>query len=109
MDLLVCYLALSGSCGRPSGPSRSDAGPPMVHCLMRGVGGLRTAPEILYTSEEAAMDMEIDRRAFIASLGGVAAVGAMGHEDRADALEEYMTEKLDVRLGSQFEQQVYPT
>jgi hypothetical protein len=56
------------------------------------------------------MNLEIDRRAFIASLGGVAAVGAMSHEDRADALEEYMTEELDKRLGHQFEQQqVYPT
>jgi hypothetical protein len=56
------------------------------------------------------MNLEIDRRSFIASLGGVAAVGAMSHEDRADALEEYMTEKLDERLGTQFDQQqVYPT
>ena len=30
--------------------------------------------------------MAIDRRAFIASLGGTAAVSAMSHEARADAL-----------------------
>jgi hypothetical protein len=39
--------------------------------------------------------MEIDRRAFIASLGGIAVVGAMEDEARADALEEYATGELD--------------
>ena len=39
--------------------------------------------------------MEIDRRAFFASLGGAAAVSAMDSEARADALEEYMSELLD--------------
>jgi hypothetical protein len=39
--------------------------------------------------------LEIDRRAFIASLGGAAAVAAMDHEARADALEHYAEEKLD--------------
>lgn len=33
------------------------------------------------------MDLPLDRRAFIASLGGAAVVGAMSHEARADALE----------------------
>ena len=41
------------------------------------------------------MPFEIDRRAFIASLGGAAAVGAMSHEARADALEDYSIEALD--------------
>lgn len=36
----------------------------------------------------------IDRRDFIAGLGGVAAVGAMSHEARADALEEFMNDQL---------------
>lgn len=36
----------------------------------------------------------IDRREFIAGLGGVAAVGAMSHEARADALEEFMNDQL---------------
>jgi hypothetical protein len=39
--------------------------------------------------------LEIDRRAFIASLGGAAAVAAMDHEARADALEHYAEETLD--------------
>lgn len=38
--------------------------------------------------------LEIDRRAFIASLGGAAAVSMMSHEARADALEAYMEEQL---------------
>jgi len=41
------------------------------------------------------MPFEIDRRAFIASLGGTAAVGLMGHEARADALEDYSIRTLD--------------
>jgi hypothetical protein len=39
--------------------------------------------------------MEIDRRAFIAGLGGAAAVDVMSDEARADALEEYMMRRLD--------------
>ena len=34
--------------------------------------------------------MEIDRRAFIASLGGTAAVSLMDSEAKADALEHWM-------------------
>ncbi len=41
------------------------------------------------------MPFEIDRRVFIASLGGAAAVGLMDHEARADALEDYSIKKLD--------------
>ena len=37
----------------------------------------------------------IDRRAFIASLGGAAAVEAMSSEAKADALEHYMIEQLE--------------
>lgn len=40
--------------------------------------------------------MEIDRRAFIASLGGAAAVNLMGDEAKADALEEYMMRELRI-------------
>ena len=45
--------------------------------------------------------MHVDRRRFIASVGGVAAVAGMAHEDRAEALEHYMTDRLDrqARLG----------
>ena len=39
--------------------------------------------------------MEVDRRAFLASLGGVGAVSAMSHEDKAEALEHYMEHLLD--------------
>lgn len=45
--------------------------------------------------------MEIDRRAFISSLGGATAVGLMTHEDRADALEHYMMDKLDEQLDGE--------
>lgn len=38
--------------------------------------------------------LNIDRRAFIASLGGAAAVSLMTHEARADALEHYLGERL---------------
>src|SRR5690606_9333050 len=38
--------------------------------------------------------LNIDRRQFIASLGGAAAVGLMSHEARADALEHYLEERL---------------
>lgn len=39
--------------------------------------------------------MELDRRKFIAALGGTAAVAAMSHEARADALEEALIAQLD--------------
>ena len=39
--------------------------------------------------------MEIDRRALIASLGGIAAVSLMSHEAKADALEDYTLQQLD--------------
>jgi hypothetical protein len=44
--------------------------------------------------------MEIDRRAFIASLGGAAAVALMSHEERADALEAYMEDQLDAEVAA---------
>ena len=45
--------------------------------------------------------LDLDRRAFIASLGGAAAVAAMGHEARADALEAYMEERLYAQAEGQ--------
>ena len=39
--------------------------------------------------------MEIDRRLFISSLGGVVAVKALSHEARAEALEAYMVQQLN--------------
>ena len=44
--------------------------------------------------------MEIDRRVFIASLGGAAAVAAMDSEAKADALEHYMEEQLDGQVAA---------
>ena len=45
--------------------------------------------------------MEIDRRAFIASLGGTTAVALMTSEQKADALEGYMEEQLDQAVAAQ--------
>jgi hypothetical protein len=46
--------------------------------------------------------MHVDRRKFFASVGGAAAVAALSHEDRAEALEHYMADQLDatVKLGA---------
>jgi len=54
--------------------------------------------------------MEIDRRAFIASLGGAAVVGAMDHETRADALEDHAVEELNAAVGqAQATDERFPT
>jgi hypothetical protein len=45
------------------------------------------------------MPIEIDRRAFIASLGGAAAISLMDHEARADALEAYSEQQLDAAVA----------
>jgi hypothetical protein len=47
------------------------------------------------------MPLEVDRRAFIASLGGAAVVNLMSHEQRADALEDYSIRKLDEAVAYQ--------
>ena len=52
--------------------------------------------------------MEVDRRAFIASLGGAAAVSLMDHEAKAEALEHYMEEKLDEMVAAQ-QPEKFPT
>lgn len=44
--------------------------------------------------------MEVDRRAFIASIGGAAAVATMSHEAKAEALEHYMEEQLDAQVAA---------
>src|SRR5262245_40433226 len=44
------------------------------------------------------MLINIDRRAFIASLGGAAVVSRMSHEARADALEDYSIRTLDAAV-----------
>jgi hypothetical protein len=53
--------------------------------------------------------MDIDRRAFIASLGGTAAVAAMTSEQKADALEAYMEDALDAAVAQQPEAVKFPT
>jgi hypothetical protein len=56
--------------------------------------------------------MEIDRRAFIASLGGATAVSLMDHEAKAEALEHYMEEQLDEMVaaqGAQGQPEKFPT
>src|SRR6266478_6615312 len=47
------------------------------------------------------MPFEIDPKAFVASLGGTAAVKSMSHEARADALEDYSIRKLDEVVQAQ--------
>ena len=46
--------------------------------------------------------IQIDRRHFIASLGGTAVVSKMSHEARAEALEGYMVEELNQSQSAQF-------
>ena len=53
--------------------------------------------------------MEIDRRAFIASLGGTAAVSLMDSEAKADALEHWMEERLDEQVAANQGQTKFPT
>lgn len=53
--------------------------------------------------------MEIDRRAFIAGLGGSAAVSLMGSEAKADALEEFMIERLNAAQDGTAAAQKFPT
>jgi hypothetical protein len=58
------------------------------------------------------MDFPLDRRAFIASLGGAAAAAAMGHEARADAIESALLARLDTQpaplTGPAQANEVYP-
>ena len=53
--------------------------------------------------------MEIDRRAFIASLGGTAAVSLMDSEAKADSLEHWMEENLDKQVAANQAQEKFPT
>ena len=52
--------------------------------------------------------MELDRRLFITSLGGVAAVAGMDHEARAEALEDYMSDQLEDALAPPNEDALAP-
>ncbi|HEY4404704.1 MAG TPA: hypothetical protein VGN55_08610 [Xanthobacteraceae bacterium] len=53
--------------------------------------------------------MEIDRKELIASLGGEAAVKSMDHEARADAFEDFLSNKLDAAIAARQAPQTYPT
>ena len=56
------------------------------------------------------MHLDIDRRAFVAGLGGAALVKLMDHEARADALEDYGIAQLDEAVAqAQGQQPEYPT
>ena len=53
--------------------------------------------------------MEIDRKELIASLGGEAAVKSMDHEARADALEDFLSARLDAVVAARPAAKSYPT
>ena len=53
--------------------------------------------------------MQIDRKEVIESLGGEAAVKSMDHEARADALEEFLAERLEAVMAARKPGQAYPT
>ena len=53
--------------------------------------------------------MQIDRKEVIESLGGEAAVKSMDHETRADALEEFLAERLEAVMAARKPGTVYPT
>ena len=53
--------------------------------------------------------MEIDRRAFFAFLGGPAAVAAMSHEAKADALEHHMAFQLNQNKANEAKAKKFPT
>jgi hypothetical protein len=53
--------------------------------------------------------MDINREELITSLGGEAAVKHMDHETRADALEDFLSAKLDVAVAAQKGPKTYPT
>src|SRR5262245_16962187 len=53
--------------------------------------------------------MDVKREELIASLGGEAAVKGMDHEARADALEDFMSQKLDAAVAAKQNGKKYPT
>lgn len=53
--------------------------------------------------------MDLDRRVFLASLGGPAAVAAMSSEAKADALEEYLEQQLDEAVATSGGAKKFPT
>ena len=53
--------------------------------------------------------MEIERRKFIASLGGASAVALMTPEQKANALEHYMEERLNEEVETRTQEKSYPS
>jgi len=53
--------------------------------------------------------MDVDRDALIQTLGGEAAVAKMDHEARADAIEDFMSDKLDAEILARKGNKTYPT
>jgi len=53
--------------------------------------------------------MDVKREEVIANLGGDAAVKRMDHEARADALEDFMSARLDAQVAAQKKGKKYPT
>jgi hypothetical protein len=53
--------------------------------------------------------MDIDRKELIAGLGGEAAVKSMDHEARADALEDFLSTRLDAVVAARQGPKAYPT
>src|SRR5580704_12003134 len=55
------------------------------------------------------MNMKVDRKEVIESLGGEAAVKSMDHEARADALEEFLAARLETVMADRKDRKDYPT
>jgi hypothetical protein len=53
--------------------------------------------------------IDIDRRDFIAGLGGAAVVSAMSHEARADELEDELNRRLQLAQAPATESNRFPT
>src|SRR5215469_5131132 len=56
----------------------------------------------MYSESRGALLMEIDRRRVILALGGMPAVSGMDSEAKAEALEAYLSDQLDMSVFSKF-------
>src|SRR6185312_14509591 len=73
------------------------------------VGRKSTSFECDYNAPKQDRDMDVDRDALIQTLGGEAAVAKMDHEARADAIEDFMSDKLDAEILARKGNKTYPT
>src|SRR5262249_9069549 len=89
----VCLRWLSAVVVRRWRPKKGLLGPrsalPFSHIAARRANGNRAARRTRRPG------MEIDRRAFLATLGSTAVINRMPDEEKAEALEHYMTNMLD--------------